>query len=88
MLGVLDRMRRSGGRWTSIDQMMKGFSRAFVEEFRDAEDECLYEELGYHRYSEKLETLLELIDLDGVPQEIKNRLTVMGRSLEDTARIR
>lgn len=88
MLGVLERMKRSGGRWTSIDQMMKGFSRAFVEEFRDAEDECLYEELGYHRYSEKLETLLELIDLDGVPQEIKNRLTVMGRSLEDTARIR
>ena len=88
MLGVLERMKRSGGRWTSIDQMMKGFSKAFVEEFRFAEDECFYEELGYHRYSEKLETLLELIDLDSVPQEIKNRLVVMGRSLEDATRIR
>lgn len=88
MLGVLDRLKRTGSRWSGIDQMMEGISRAFAEEFGDAEDECHYEELGYRRYSEKLETLLKCIDLGSVPPEMKNRLVILGLNLEDTTKIR
>lgn len=88
MLGVLDRLKRTGSRWLNIDQMMEGISRAFTGEFRDAEDECHYEELGYLRYSEKLEMLLKHIDLESVPQDMKSRLVILGLNLEDTTKIR
>lgn len=88
MLEVLERIEQSGRRWFDIDQMMRDFSNAFLREFREAEDNCLYADLGYQRYSEKFEELLKWIDLGSVSSEVKGRFTVAGVELEDTTRIR
>lgn len=87
MLGVMEKIKNSGHMWFDIDQMMQGFSNAFVEEFREAENNCLYVELGYQRYSDKLEDLLRWIKLDDVSGNIKGRLAVMGRRMEDTTKV-
>ena len=87
MLGVMEKIRSSGHMWFDIDQMMQGFSNAFIGEFREAENNCLYAEIGYQRYSDKLEELLKWIKLDDVSGNIKGRLVVMGRRMEDTTRI-
>lgn len=88
ILEVLKRIKQSGRRWFDIDQMMRDFSSAFMREFKEAENNCLYADLGYQRYSEKLEALLKWIDLDSVSSEIKGRFAVAGPELEDTTRIR
>lgn len=87
MLEVLKRITQTGRKVFDIDQTMQDFSNAFIEEFREAEDNCLYTELGYLRYSDKLEDLLKWINLGSVSPDIKARLFIMGPEIEDTINV-
>lgn len=87
MLEVLDRIRKTERNVFDIDQTMQVFSSAFIEEFREAEDNCLYEGLGYSRYSDKLMELQKWINLGSVSSDIKGRLFIMGSEIEDTTNV-
>lgn len=88
MMGVMDRLRMSNPRWRDVNEMMNKLSKALREELKEAEDECLYQNLGYQRYSQKIEELLNCVDFGNVKPEIRDRLNIMGSRFEDTAKIR
>ena len=87
MVGVIKKLSAPGAYWRDISTMMDRLSRAFQQEFDEAEKACMYNEWGYAKYSEKMRALMDIIGLDKVPQRIKDSLVVKGQRTEDTTKL-
>ena len=68
----------------SIVYITKSLINCVKEAFKEAEDYCEYEKMGYSRYSNKLEQMWDILKLEEIPQELVEKLGIGATKLEDT----
>lgn len=79
-----DKMEMNKRQTRSIVYITKSLINCVKEAFKEAEDYCEYEKMGYSRYSNKLEQMWDILKLEEIPQELVEKLGIGATKLEDT----
>lgn len=79
-----DKIEKDKLQTRSIVYITKSLIDCLKDSFKEAEDYCEYEKMGYSRYSNKLEQLWDILKLEEIPQELVEKLGIGAMELEDT----
>lgn len=84
VVGKYFKMEMDNQQIRSIVYITKSLIDCLKEAFKEAEDYCEYEKMGYSRYSNKLEQMWDILKLEEIPQELVEKLGIGATKLEDT----
>lgn len=87
MLGIIGRLEKENDIWWEIDDVMTKLTESFVSEFEEAENGCVYGDSKCYRYSDKFRRMMQILKIDQIPWELKNRFFTTGQQLEDTTKL-